>query len=66
MANDMMIAALNSQRAGKMEAPKSAEPEKPEGIEERLAELEKLYDQLCEFVGMNDKKEAPKETARGY
>lgn len=68
MPNDMMIAALNKQRDGKMDAPAyaaSTEPEKPQGIEDRLLALESKYEELCKLVGMDDK-EAPKEVARGY
>lgn len=63
--NDMMIAALNKQRNGKMDVPESTEPEKPKGIEERLSELEDKYEELCKLVGM-DEKEAPKDAPRGY
>lgn len=68
MQNDMMIEALNKQRQGKMDMPKPGvvPDEKPQGIEERLSELEQQYSELCEFVGMNDKNEVPKESARGY
>lgn len=69
MPNDMMIAALNSQRQGKMDAapsPTSTPEEKTIGIEERLEALESKYDELCKLVGMDDKKESPKEAPRGY
>ena len=69
MANDMMIAALNKQRAGKMDTPASVPesntPEKPQGIEDRLTALEEKYEQICKLVGM-DEKEAPQNAPRGY
>lgn len=67
MPNDMMIAALNKQRNGKMDAHTVApsEPEKPQGIEERLSALEQKYDEICKLVGMDDK-EAPQTATRGY
>ena len=68
MQNDMMIAALNKQRQGKMDMIKPDSPleDKPQGIEDRLSQLEEQYKELCEFVGMNDEKESPKDTPRGY
>lgn len=68
MQNDMMIAALNKQRQGKMDMPiqDKEQADKPQGIEERLSVLEDQYKELCDFVGMNDNKEAPKDTPRGY
>lgn len=67
MPNDMMIAALNKQRAVKMDIPAPTETsagQEPQGIEDRLSDLESKYDELCKFVGMDAK--TPKETPRGY
>jgi hypothetical protein len=66
MQNDMMIAALNSQKAGKMPPVSTPEvvEEKPQGIEDRLSALEDKYEELCKIVGMDDK--TPKEAPRGY
>lgn len=72
MPNDMMIAALNSQRNGKVDSPgfpekdqESGNPGKPNGIEDRISALESKYDELCKLVGMDDK-ETPQAAPRGY
>lgn len=64
MANDMMIAALNAQRSGKMAMPQAPSgPDKSGGdLAARLAELEQKYDKLCDYVGMP--KEGDKEEVK--
>ncbi len=72
MANDMMIAALQRQRAGKMDPPASPNAPQPDekdpqmGMADRVEVLEEKIEQLMKFVGMKDNQEAPKEVARGY
>lgn len=68
MQNNMMLEALNRQRKGKMDMQISPEQgeDKPEGIEDRISKLEQKYDELCDFVGMNDGKETSKEAPAAY
>ena len=67
MANDMMIAALQKQRMGKMDLPS---PQSPSGqdksggdIEARLSALEQQYQELCDYVGMPKKGEETEKPA---
>jgi len=64
MRNDMMIAALKAQRAGKMEMDKTSPQDSPSGQDKsggdlaaRVSELEQMYQDLCDYVGMPDKGE---------
>ena len=63
MSNEMMIAALQKQRQGKMSAPQASKTPDPAtgDVASRVQALEEKYEKLCQFVGMNNEENEAQE-----